>query len=155
MPRGADFNVQSIKIVPILFANLPLASDCNGEIFSVPDYPMGATMLMSNGVTFSKVAIGIQSKILITDASGNATWNFTDSITNPGISLICENAQGNQPVIPSITSLSSTQLVINVKRAQVLPQNLATVLLGAAFNVFGGSSLTGIKVHAIAIPLTA
>lgn len=103
----------------------------------------------------------LTSTTLATVASGSTvTVTFTRSFTNkPGMVMteIEGDATGSaQPAIFKVQSWTQdanslyTGAVIKVWRAQVIPQNLATLLLGAIFSIFG-ASVVGTQFSVIAV----
>lgn len=103
----------------------------------------------------------LTSTTYATVASGTTvTVPFTRSFTNkPGI--VCTEIEGDtatssQPAVFKVQSWvqdasnNYTGAVIKVWRAQVLPQNLATLLLGAVFNLFS-ASVVGTQFSCIAV----
>lgn len=159
---GFEINAPSIKFGnAYTLATMPLASTCPGEIFWCSDWPAGSSLITSDGTKFralEDMAVGLGISTVITlDSSGNGTWTFPTSTfaAVPVITHLEENASANQPVVVSITAISKDAVSINAKRAQVIPQNLVSVLLGQTFNVFGGAAPSGVKVHLIAMAKTS
>jgi hypothetical protein len=80
-----------------------------------------------------------------TDSGGNATVTFTRTFTKkPGVILEGYDS-GSQPLTFTVSafqqdgSLNYSGCTIKAYRSQVVPQNLATLLLGGVFNLFGGT----------------
>lgn len=91
------------------------------------------------------------------NGSGEAPITFTRSFdVFPCMDFTYVEAADNPPVIFKVKSwtLDGSNKIIGCVakgyRGQVVPQNLATLLLGAVFNVFGGSA-SGVQFTAIAL----
>lgn len=94
------------------------------------------------------------------NSSGEADFVFTRTFDQkPGWDIGYEESANGQPVILKIVSWTQdgngnyTGCKVKGYRGQTIPQNLATLLLGAVFNVFGGS-VTGLTVSLIVIMRT-
>lgn len=90
------------------------------------------------------------------NASGEATITFTRSFASkPAVTVLYVEATDNQPVVFKVKSWTMTGgnytgCVIKGYRSQTIPQNLATLLLGAIFNLFAGSA-SGVEYSMIAL----
>lgn len=83
-----------------------------------------------------------------TAADGTATIVFTRTFPiakKPGVVLTAYDANA-QPITFQVTAFQTdagvnnyTGCTIKAYRSQTIPQNLATLLLGAVFNLFGGT----------------
>jgi hypothetical protein len=96
-----------------------------------------------------------------TIAAGNTVQvDFTRTFVNkPGLDCLEENVPTTGAAQPALFGVASwvqdgqnryTGVVIRVWRAQAVPQNLATLLLGAVFNLFG-ASVVGTSFSCIAV----
>lgn len=110
----------------------------------------------------------IQSTVLTLNASGEATFVFTRSVIGtlgePPICCLYHESADNQPIVCKAKSFTTTvvdgvtyytSVTIKGYRAQTLPQNLVTLLLGAVFNLFGASAPNGVKVSVYVSERTA
>lgn len=90
------------------------------------------------------------------NASGEATIVFTREFTaKPSVIVTLVEATEGQPVTFKVkswtmTGANYTGCVIKGYRAQTIPTNLVTLLLGGVFNLFAGS-VTGAEFTLIAI----
>ncbi len=96
------------------------------------------------------------------NASGEATVLFTRTFAvKPSVTLLYAEAADGQPIILKVKSWLNPQgaawvsgdyggCIIKGYRSQAVPQNLATLLLGAVFNIFAGSA-AGVEYSAIAV----
>lgn len=92
----------------------------------------------------------VQKQIATTDAQGEITFTFPIAYSStPAVTALPVSASG-QPYVLSIKTVSTTAVTIRVQQAQTLPQNLVTLLAGGIFNVFGGTSISGVTVHIFA-----
>lgn len=80
-------------------------------------------------------------------ANSKATVTFTRLFTSkPAVVCLLVESADNQPVIFKVESwvqdgsLNYTGCVVRGYRSVVLPQNLVSLLLGAVFNLFGGTA---------------
>lgn len=93
----------------------------------------------------------------VLNASGEATITFTRTFpSKPGLTMTYAETADGQPVVFKVktwTVVGSdyTGCVIKGYRAQAIPTNLATLLLGGVFNLFSGSSATGVEFSLIAV----
>lgn len=93
----------------------------------------------------------------VLNASGEATVTFTRTFpTKPGLtSMYAESADG-QPVVFKVKTWTTdvngnfTGCVIKGYRAQAIPANLVSLLLGGVFNLFAGSA-AGVEYSLIAV----
>ena len=97
----------------------------------------------------------------VTDASGEFTVSFTRSFTQaPGIGCTYVEVADNQPLLFKVKSWTQDAqnnyigCVIKAYRAQTIPQNLATLLLGGVFNLFQGNA-SNITCSCIAVARSA
>lgn len=90
------------------------------------------------------------------NASGEATVNFTRTFpTKPSVTLTYAEAADGQPVVFKVKSWimngsDYTGCVIKGYRAQSIPTNLVTLLLGGVFNLFAASA-SGVDYSIIAV----
>ena len=83
----------------------------------------------------------VQQKTVTLDASGNASWTFTDPFPGtPAVAHFPKQMDATNPLICNFTSVSTTTVSIHCWR---------TTLLGLLTNLFGGS-VTGGEVTIIA-----
>lgn len=153
MGTGYDPNVTNIKLVQTLWANLPPASDNDGRIFYCPDAAGGKALVISDGTTYRVFARGTQSKILTTDALGEATWTFTQAFPTgvvPVVMLTPVNGLAQAMDVSLKADPTNTGCVVKVRQSQTLPAALTLLSQLLSFNVFGGTGISGVKVHALA-----
>lgn len=93
----------------------------------------------------------------ILNASGEATIAFTRIFpTKPGLTVTYSESADGQPVVFKVKSwtqdgsLNYTGCVIKGYRAQTIPTNLVTLLLGGVFNLFAASAV-GVEYSLIAV----
>lgn len=92
----------------------------------------------------------------VLNASGEATVVFTRTFpTKPSVSILYSETADGQPVVFKVkswvqTGSDYTGCVIKGYRSTTVPQNLATLLLGAVFNLFAGSA-SGVEYSLIAV----
>lgn len=93
----------------------------------------------------------------VLNSSAEATVTFTQAfVGKPGIAYTMEESGDNQPVYFKVKNWITDGggayigAVIKGYRAQVLPQNLVTVLLAQTFNPWGGSAV-GVIFSVIAV----
>lgn len=98
----------------------------------------------------------------VLNASGEATVNFTRSFASkPSVTLTYAEAADGQPVVFKVKSWLGvggtawvsgdyTGCVIKGYRAQSIPTNLVTLLLGGVFNLFAASA-SGVDYSIIAV----
>ncbi|BBC99082.1 hypothetical protein [Sphingobium sp. YG1] len=89
----------------------------------------------------------VQQKTVTLDASGNATWTFTDPFPGaPAVAHFPKQMDAANPLICNFSAVSSASVSIHCWR---------TTLLGLLTNIFGGS-VTGGEVTIIArsVPAT-
>lgn len=93
----------------------------------------------------------------VLNSSGEATIVFTRIFaTKPGLTVTYAESADNQPVVFKLKSwtqdgsLNYTGCVIKGYRAQTIPTNLVTLLLGGVFNLFAASA-TGVEYSLIAV----
>lgn len=136
------------------YNSLPTASSCPGYMVYCSNAPGGAALVLSDGTTWRTFARGLQSFIATTDASGNATWAFSPAFAAaPVMGFMVENT-GSQPYSCEITAISATSVTIKVRQAQTLPAVLTLLTQLIGFNIFGGTTISGIRVHLRASPAT-
>ncbi len=100
------------------------------------------------------------SGVATTNGSGVATFDFSAKpfTTQPVAVLAYVEVGGTpQPVILRVSAWTQDGqsryigCAVTAQRAQTIPQNLATLLLGAVFNLFAGNAV-GIQVNLVLIP---
>lgn len=99
------------------------------------------------------------SGLATTNASGVATFDFSAkpfSAQPVAVLTVTEVGGTPQPVVLRVSAwtMSGSNYVgcqVTAQRAQTIPQNLATLLLGAVFNLFAGSA-SGVQVNLVLIP---
>ncbi len=91
------------------------------------------------------------------NSSGEATVTFTRTFpTKPGLTLTYAETADGQPVVFKVKTWTQdgngnfVGCVIKGYRAQAIPTNLVTLLLGGVFNLFAGSP-TGVEFSLIAV----
>lgn len=91
------------------------------------------------------------------NVSGEATITFTRTFpTKPGLTVTYAESADNQPVVFKLKSWTLdgsnnyVGCVIKGYRAQTIPTNLVTLLLGGVFNLFA-SSANGVEYSLIAV----
>lgn len=91
------------------------------------------------------------------NSSGEATITFTRVFSaKPAVTIILVESADNQPVIFKVKTWTQnaqneyTGCVIKGYRSQTIPQNLVSLLLGAVFNLFAGTT-TGAEYSLIAL----
>lgn len=99
----------------------------------------------------------LTSATVVTLNAGNeATVVFTRTFpSKPSLAITYVEAADNQPIVIKVKSWTIvgsdyTGCVIKGYRATPVPQNLVSLLLGAVFNLFSGSS-TSVEVTVIAL----
>lgn len=97
---------------------------------------------------------------VVLDGSGNATVTYTRSFTTaPVFSFTPLNSTGQPIIIEHTGDIQTGSLftgcTIRGSRAQILPQNLVTLLLSGVFNLFSGTSASGVSVSCFVIQPSA
>lgn len=87
--------------------------------------------------------------VITTDGSGNGSLAISCT-TTPIISTGVENS-GTYPYDVSVTSATNSLISIHVNQGQPLPATLTLLTLLQNYNVFAGSSLSGIRVHVMSV----
>lgn len=90
------------------------------------------------------------------NSSGEATITFTQTFAaKPAVTVLYVEGADNQPIVFKVKSWTMvsgqyTGCVIKGYRAQAIPTNLVSLLLGGVFNLFAGSA-SGVEYALIAI----
>ncbi len=141
-------SAQALTLMRTNYADLPAANTTEGMVYFCPDAPGGMSMVVSDGVYYRPFARGNQAEVATLDASGNATWTFSPPFSAvPIVAYMVENPASAQPVTVDITAISTTSVSVHGYRAQTLPTSILSLVGLQNFNVFGGASLSGVKVH--------
>lgn len=149
MAQGFSPATMAMTLPTVAFASLPAAADYPNSVVSCPDAPGGASLMLSDGTYWRAFARGQQSKRVLTNASGVATWQFATPYPAGAIPIctwMVENTAA-QPMSVDITAISNTAMTIKLKQARTLPATLALLSALISFDIFGGAGISGIPVH--------
>ncbi|WP_367347591.1 hypothetical protein [Sphingobium yanoikuyae] len=153
---GADFDVDAYGLRPMPWATIQTLTpaNCEGKFFYCPDAPGGKALILCDGVAFRAFARGTQSKILTTDAAGKVTWTFQLPFATGVVPCVLFGLVNSATYVLDVSmdgDPTNTQAKFMVRQSQNVPQNLATLLLSASYNIFGSTAnISGVKIHATA-----
>lgn len=151
---GFNPSADGMSFTSKAWASMPSASTSATKIFYCPDAPMGASIVLSDGISWRAISRGLYSaKVTLTaPMSGIASFTYPASFTIlPNLHVTVSDIAGSGRLTYFVNAESVSGCDIKVLRGSALPGLLGSLV---GFDPFGGGSTTGVIVHLTASPLS-